>query len=154
MRRFSSIVLALCTVACAKDVVGPRSGVTLLVTNGTCVAGHCDSLRVLAFPSNQPITPGGYWSLDLGLLTTSQTCFTLPPSANFYIISAPVRSSADTTTITWTSGMPLSLGVLSPSSSTIQATPATAAFVPANAAGWSITFPTGSRVTSSSTCTP
>src|SRR5487761_1964022 len=113
MRRFFSIVLAAGVMACAKDVVGPRAGVTLLVTNGPCAAGHCDSLRVLAFPSNQPLTPGGYWSLDLGVMSTSQECFTLPPTAHFYVIAEPARSSADTTTFTWTSGMPLSLGVLS-----------------------------------------
>jgi len=60
--------------------------VTLLVTNGTCQGGHCDSLRVLDFPSNQPLTPGGYWSLDLGLITASEACFTLPPTAAFHVI--------------------------------------------------------------------
>jgi hypothetical protein len=154
MKRVLPIVLAVTVVACGKEVVGPRSGVTLLVTNATCLTGPCDSLRVLAFPSDQPNTPGGYWSLDLGVMTTSQACFTLPPSAHFYVISEPVRSSADTTTFTWTSGMPLSLGAFSPSSSTIQASPTTTAFVPSNAAGWSITFPTGSQATPSSSCTP
>src|SRR5689334_3365119 len=56
---------------------------TVLVTNGTCVDAHCDSLRVLAFPSNQPRTPAGFWSLDLGVLADRQGCFTLPPSATF-----------------------------------------------------------------------
>jgi hypothetical protein len=44
--------------------------------------------------------------------------------------------------------------VTSPSSSTIQASPSTTAFVPANAAGWSITLPTGSQAAQSSSCTP
>ena len=101
MKRVLSIVLAVTVVACGKEIVGPRSGVTLLVTNGTCLAGHCDSLRVLAFPSDLPNTPGGPWKLDLGVMTTSQECFVLPPSANFYV---------NTTTFTWTTLVPLSLG--------------------------------------------
>ncbi len=87
MRRLLWIAAATLLVACAKDVVGPRSGVTLLVTNATCTAGACDSVRILAFPSNQPNTPGGPWSVDLGVMTTPQKCFALPPSAKFYVIA-------------------------------------------------------------------
>jgi hypothetical protein len=46
MKRVLSIVLAVTVVACGKEVVGPRSVVmTLLVTNSTCQAGHCDLNR-------------------------------------------------------------------------------------------------------------
>lgn len=151
MRR---LLLALATVsiaACGKDALAPRAGVTLLVTNASCVTGPCDSLTILAFPSNQPDTPGGLWSLDLGTMTTSQKCFVLQPSAHFYVISEP---AADTTTFTWTTLMPLSLGALPPSASRLQAGPSTSAFIPANEAGWSITLPTDSLAKPSAACTP
>jgi hypothetical protein len=141
------------TISCS-STVEPRSGVTLLVTNGTCQGGHCDSLRVLGFPSNQPLTPGGLWSLDLGLITASQACLTLPPTAAFHVIGMRGDGTADTTTFTWTSAKSLSLGALPPSSSRFQAGPSTTAFVPASAAGWRITVPDGSQATPSSVCTP
>ncbi len=146
--------LPLLAVLSCSSIVEPRAGVTLLVTNGTCLAGRCDSLRVLGFPSKQPLTPGGFWSLDLGLITTSQACLTLPPSATFRVIGVGGDGTADTITYTWTSAKALSLGAQPPSSSRIQASPSTTAFVPANAAGWRVTFPTGSQATPSSVCTP
>ena len=146
VRRFLSILLAVSVVvACAKDIIAPRAGVTLLVTNATCATGPCDSLRILAFPSDQPNTPAGLWSLDLGVMTTSQECFVLPPSANFYV---------NTTTFTWTTLVPLSLGAQPPSAGVLFAGPATTAFIPANAAGWSITFPRDSVAAPSPSCTP
>jgi hypothetical protein len=141
------------TISCSGSIE-PRSGVTLLVTNGTCQGGHCDSLRVLGFPSNQPLTPGGFWSLDLGLITASEACFTLPPTAVFRVIGVAADGTRDTTTFTWTSAKSLALGAQPPSSSRLQANPSTTAFVPASAAGWRITVPGGSQATPSSTCTP
>lgn len=151
MRRLLLAIASVAIVACGKDSLAPRSGVTLLVTNATCLTGTCDSLTVLAFPGNQPDTPGGLWSLDLGTMTTSQKCFVLQPSAHFYVISEP---SADTTTFTWTTLMPLSLAALPPSANRLQADPSTTAFTPANEAGWSITLPTDSLATPSAACTP
>src|SRR6266511_6022809 len=142
--RGAAALVLLAGLACS-STLEPRTGITLLVTNGTCLTGRCDSLEVLAFPSNQPHTPGGFWSVDLGLLTTPEACFTLPPSATFRVIGVSADGSRDTTIFTWTTADPLSLGVQAPSDSRIQASPTTVAFVPANAAGWSITFPTGSR---------
>jgi hypothetical protein len=154
LRSLGTILLVLfVTVACS-TAVEPRSGVTLLVTNGTCQGGHCDSLQVLGFPSNQPLTPGGFWSLDLGLITASQACFTLPPSAAFHVIGVRGDGTADTTTFTWTIAKSLSLGALPPSSSRFQASPSTTAFLPASAAGWRITVPSGSQASPSSVCTP
>lgn len=151
--RWTLSLIVVATLACSSSLE-PRSGVTLLVTNGTCQAGHCDSLRVLGFPSNQPNTPGGEWSLDLGLITTSQACFTLPPTAVFYVIGVREDGGADTTSFSWTNAKSLSLGTLSPSSSRISASPSTTSFVPADAAGWQITVPGGSQPTSSSACAP
>ena len=143
----------LLTIACSGSVE-PRSGVTLLVTNASCQAGRCDSLRVLGFPSNQPNTPGGLWSVDLGLVTTSEACLVVPPSAAFHVIGMRTDGTADTTTYTWTSAKSLSLGALPASSSRIQAGPSISPFVPAGEAGWRITVPTGSQASPSSACKP
>ena len=51
--------------ACSVFDEAPRP-VSLLVTNATCNPGPCTAIRVLAFPDDQPRTPGGLWSLDLG----------------------------------------------------------------------------------------
>src|SRR5258708_18932290 len=111
----SLLLFVLFVAACGNDLASPgaRAGITLLVTNSTCANGHCDSLRVLGFPSNQPNTPGGFWEVNIGLITTAQACVTFPPSAHFYVIRYPPKSSADTTTFAWTTGMPLSLGAYS-----------------------------------------
>ena len=154
VRSLGAVPLLLFTALSCSSSVEPQSDVTLLVTNGTCVSGRCDSLEVLGFPSNQPATPGGFWSIDLGLITSSQACFTLPASATFHVIGEHGDGTADTLTYTWTSASSLALGAQPPSSSRIQASPSTTAFVPADAAGWGITFPTGSRATPSSACTP
>ena len=153
-RWLDAVPLILFVIVSCSSATEPRSGVTLLVTNGTCQGGQCDTLRVLGFPSNQPGTPGGLWSLDLGLVTTSQACLTLPPSAAFHVIGVRGDGAADTTTFTWTSAKSLSLGAQPPSSSRLQASPSTDPFVPASAAGWRITVPGGSQATPSSVCTP
>ena len=124
----------------------------LLVTNATCTSGTCDPLEVLAFPSDQPLTPGGYWSLDLGLITTPQACFTIPTSAKFLIVAVNPDSSRDTTTITWTSVIPVSLGAIPPSGNRIVARPSTSDFVPSSSPGWSITLPSGSGASPSTAC--
>lgn len=160
MERMSSIVLVgfvSLAAACGNEIASPgtgRSGITLLVTNSTCASGRCDSLQVRGFPNNQPDTPGGLWSIDLGLITTSQACFTLPATAKFYVIQEPTRSSADTTTYTWTSAIPLSLGAYSPSTNFIMVNPITSSFVPADSPGWSIAVPGDKKATASSACTP
>jgi hypothetical protein len=154
VRFLGPVPLLLFAALSCSAIAEPRTGVTLLVTNETCRSGRCDSLEVLAFPSNQPNTPGGLWSVDLGLITTPQACFTLPPSASFHVIGVHGNGTTDTITYTWTSAKSLSLGAQPPSSSRIQASPSTAAFVPTNAAGWRITFPTGSQATPSAVCTP
>jgi len=142
------ISLLLGALGCS-STVQPRAGVTLLITNGTCETGPCAPLQILGFPSNQPHTPGGFWSVDLGLVSASSACLTLPPSATFRVTDA---STGATTTYTWTTANGFSLGALQPPASRIQATPSTGAFVPANAAGWSVTLPAGSQVSPSQAC--
>ena len=137
------------------STVQPRAGVTLLVTNGSCETGQCAPLQILGFPSNQALTPGGFWSIDLGIVTTPWACLTFPPAATFRVIGVSNDGSkADTTTFTWTTASPLSLGAQSPSASRIMAQPSTGAFVPASGPGWSATLPGGSRVFPTQVCAP
>lgn len=140
--------------ASCSSTVEPRSGVTVLVTNETCEAGACGSLEVLAFPGRQPNTPGGLWSIDLGTITTSQACFEIPPSSTFRIVGVNDNGATDTTTITWTNDESLALGTYPPPVSRLDAAPTTTAFVPANAAGWSVSLPSGSLTAQPSACSP
>jgi hypothetical protein len=155
MRTTAALVcLVIGTLGCS-STVEPRAGVTLLITNGTCETGQCAPLQILGFPSNQPHTPGGFWSIDLGLITAPSVCLTFPPSATFRVIGVSNDgTTADTTTYTWTTAISLSLGVQSPSASRIMAAPSTNAFVPASNAGWSVTMPSGSHVSPTQTCSP
>jgi len=142
--------LLLALLACSSPTE-PVSGITMLVTNSTCRLGMCDTVRVLGFPTNQPLTPGGYWSLDLGLVAGPSVCLTLPPSAEFHVVDV---STADTTTFTWTTADSLSLGSQPPGAPLLFAMPSTTAFVPERAAGWSVTLPGGPGVVPASACTP
>ena len=145
--------LLLTALACSSSVE-PRSNVRLLVTNGTCGSSSCSPLQVLAFPSNQPRTPGGLWSIDLGLITAPSACLTLPSSATFRVIGVSNDGTkGDTTTFAWTTAVPLSLGAQPPSASRIFAAPTTSSFVPATAPGWSATLP-GPSVSPTQACTP
>lgn len=150
--RGAAVLLTLAGLACS-SVADPKADITLFVTNDSCLSGHCDSLEVLGFPSNQPLTPGGYWSIALGLLTTSEACLKLPPDATFRVIGVNDDGTRDTTTFTWTSAVPLALGAIPPSGRRIMARPSTTAFVPAASPGWSITLPNGSQPSSGSACT-
>ena len=146
--------LSFCWAAasgCSTSIVEPSkdAGVTITVKNTTCGAGYCTPLRVVAFPGNQPLTPGGYWSIDLGLITTASACVTLPPTATFTVTNGATGAK---TTYTWTSGDPISLGTISESASRIQASPTTDSFIPINASGWSFDMP-GSSVKAGSACT-
>ena len=147
-----AVVLLVVAVLACSSVVDPKSDITLLVTNSSCLKGRCDSLEVLGFPSNQPLTPGGFWSIDLGLLTTPKACFKLPPAATFRVIGVNDDGTRDTTTFTWTTVAPLALGVQAPSGFRTQASPSTTAFVPATSAGWSITLPSESHASSGPPC--
>ena len=143
-------VLCMVAIACSSSVsVEPSQSVTLQVTNQTCSPGPCTPLQILAFPSNQPNTPGGLWSLDLGMVTGASACLTIPASATFR-----VTGPGATTTYTWKSAIPLSLGTLPPTEPRLQARPSTGTFIPGNASGWSVTLPGASLPTPSGACTP
>ena len=119
---------------------------------GHSAASAAVERRFVRGPARWP-TPGGFWSVDLGLIATPQACSTLPASATFHVIGEHGDGTADTLTYTWTNASSHALGAQPPSSSRIQASPSTTAFVPADAAGWRITVPTGSKATPSSVCT-
>lgn len=125
-----------------------HSHVSLMVNNGTCTGGTCSAVDVLAFPKNQPHTPGGMWSIDLGTVSTATACLTLPASAQF-VVAGP--TTADT--LTWTLDDALALGSIPVGGSRLQATPSTGEFQPAVAAGWVATLP-GSDLTADSACAP
>jgi len=149
LRRLIAISpLMLAVVSCSSSLE-PKSDVTLLVTNGSCDPGPCRAQQVLAFPSNQPNTPGGDWFVDLGTMTGPQLCVTIPISATF-VVSGP----GETTKFVWNTAKPVALGVEAPSESRFEASPSTSAFVPATAAGWSITLPGGGRAVQGPACTP
>ena len=149
-----SLPLLLGVFACSSPVE-PRSGITLLVTNRPCQAGQCAAVRVLGFPSNQPLTPGGNWSLDLGLLTGPSACLSIPASGIFRVIGVSSDGTkADTTTYNWTSADRFSLGAQPESASRFTAAPSTGEFVPSGAAGWSVTLPGAGPISSGPACVP
>jgi hypothetical protein len=99
---------------------------------------------VLAFPGNQPNTPGGLWSFDLGAVTGASACLTIPPSAAFTVNADTVER--------WTTSSPLSIGLVTPGQSAIQAAPSTGTFVPAHAAVWSVSLPGNAAPVPSADC--
>ena len=146
--RVQLLALVALVTGCSSPV-GPSghatytSGVPLLVINGNCVAGQCTPLRVLAFPGQdrQPGTPGGLWSLDLGVVSQPQTCLFIPPSAIFRIIGQNGNGTADTLAIRWTSENPLSLAAVPLSANLSTAQPSTGDFTPATESTWHVTLP-------------
>jgi hypothetical protein len=114
------------------------TNVPILVSNATCAAGPCRAIRVLAFPLNQPRTPGGSWSIELGTLATSSACFAIPPESKFLIVDATAH---DTVVVRWTSRDSVALGTLAPEESRLQASPSTGYFVPQHERGWGVELP-------------
>lgn len=145
-------LFVVAAVACSSSVA-PRADVTLLVTNETCASGTCDSLELFLFPVAQPNTPGGLWHLDVGEITGPQTCFTLPGNSQFLIIGENADGSSDTSTVSWSNAQGIRLGTWPPHTPSLQALPSTQIFVPARAAGWSISLPSSKVATASKACT-
>jgi hypothetical protein len=99
-------------------------------------------MRVLAFPQNQPRTPGGWWSIDLGTVTTATACVRIPPSAHFTINDVSTGTSV---VVRWTSRDSLALGSWAPSGERFTATPSTEWFVPQRARAWRVALPGSAR---------
>ena len=142
----------------ADQYTGPQ--VTLLVTNGSCQGGHCDSIDVRLFPQHELETPAGFWSVSLGIVTGAQACLTVPMSEIQRVIgpvtkvttnpdgteSYAVGDHPDTTIAEWTPKLAASLGGGPPFSLIQDRAPSTDEFVAATAPGWSVTLPGGQPV--------
>jgi len=133
----SGAALLILLAGCS-DGTGPVLPSKLLVTNTSCAAGPCLTFEVLAFPENQPNTPGGLWSLDLGGVTGTSACLTIPASAAFTITDA---GSGAKRVVRWTTAQRASIGFVTSSQSRLQASPSTGAFVAAHSAVWSVALP-------------
>ncbi|HKW00530.1 MAG TPA: hypothetical protein VJN96_11935 [Vicinamibacterales bacterium] len=128
---------------------GPHPSVTVLVTNASCQASPCATIRVLGFPQKQPQTPGGLWSIDLGIVDAQSACLSLPESRSFTVTDA---STGRSTSIVWTTDDPIALGTVPSSRSLVFAEPSTPEFVPAAAPGWTATLPGATAVTPGTAC--
>lgn len=141
-------VVAFLASACS-STLAPRDDVKLLVTNRSCDTGPCTPLRVLGFPRDQPNTPGGFWSIDLGVVTGPTACLTLPASREFTVTEVP---SGKTTVHRWTTADGLSLGAQPSSASPLFATPSTSEFIPTSRPAWKVTFPGSAEAAPSAAC--
>lgn len=155
--RWSAVyALVLATGGCqGNEVTRPAAmSPTLLVTNGSCLGGHCDTIVVLGFPTDNPATPAGLWSIDFGRVTTPTACITLPPADTARVIGPRNGGIVDTITYSWTPAKSLSIGSIAPSGNRFMALPTTAAFVPTSAAGWRVDLPGGRQAVADSACRP
>jgi len=133
------VCLPLMLVAFACDsATAPSTPATIYVTNSTCSSGECSSFEVLAFPSNQPLTPGPMWSLKLGTISSGGACLSLPVADT---LRATDAGTGQTTLYVWTSDKPVALGAVEVGQSAVGATPSTREFVPSAAQGWRISLP-------------
>jgi hypothetical protein len=148
-RTLVSLLLLLAGSGCSST--GPLPTVTLLVTNTTCNTGPCTPLQILGFPSNNPSTPGGLWSIALGTVLGPSACFVLPPADTASVTDV---GTGRTTYYVWTVESALELGSLSNPSGRFQAQPSTGPFVPVDSRGWSAEFPGGTAVSTTHACTP
>lgn len=150
---FAVPLLALAALSCS-TAVAPRGTITLRVANGTCALGECSTREVLAFPANQPSTPGGAWSFDLGTVTGSNLCVTIPVADTFRVIGVQPNGVTDTALTIWTAAMPLALSMRDSGADPFTATPSTAGFVPDDASGWGIRLPQDTAAQPAAPCTP
>lgn len=144
--------IALLASACSSSLEPvPRDDVRLLVTNRSCDPGPCTPLRIFGFPNDQPHTPGGLWSIELGVVSGPTACFVLPASRAFTITEEP---SGKQTIHRWTTADGLALGAQTLTDNRLLATPSTGEFVPASTLAWSVAFPGPSEALPASTCAP
>lgn len=144
-RWLACLVLAL--AACSRGVELDRQ-VTLSVENTACAA-TCPPLHILAFPAKQPATPGGLWSVEVGTATAPTECFVMPSTASF-TVSGP---NGVEQVYTWTPADSVAIGYASDGNRMV-AVPATHAFVPLAADGWSVRLPANTAVVATDRCAP
>lgn len=180
------VISAIGASGCA-DANSPRPLPTLLVTNATCDAGRCGTLELRAFVWKFEI-PQLVWGFELvSYVPPGRTCLTFPASWKLTVIGPNNEGRVDTAITNWTprDHTPIFLIALD---STYFRTPLdsaqldsmysatwpfdgvapgsvgeTADFAPADAPGWSVTFPTrgapnrnegGAPIASGEACKP
>ena len=146
-----SLALLLLTAAsCSVLEDSEPQEIGLLVTNTTCAGDVCTPIRVRAFPDNQPLWPGGPWSIDLGVVSTRTACLKLPATSEAHLN----RGEEGSRTWYWTTARGTSLGSQDPGDGWPWASSSTPSFVPADAEGWRVSLPGDGAPVPSGPCTP
>ena len=143
------LTLAIAFLPACGSTTAPGSGVTILVTNETCIAGPCPPLEIHGFVPKFSVPGQPPWGfLDIGTVTAASTCLRLPASHTL-TVTGP-NGAAD---LTWTVADPIILTAIDRERA-LQGT--TDEFVPADAPGWTIGFGGSSQgtPTASSACNP
>jgi len=146
---FSIATTAL--LAACSSTTAPGPPVTLLVTNASCSTGQCLPLEIRGFVPKFAVPgqpPAGF--LVLGVVDGASACLTFPLTQTLTI-----TGPSDVTKITWTTADPVS--VTASNGGPLFIVGATGQFVPANASGWSVTFPDGSgsaHLAATGSCSP
>lgn len=183
-----ALIFALAMVSDCSSLTAPRPLPTVLVTNTMCDAAHCGTLEIRAFVWKFTV-PQQPWGLEvLGYVRPGQACLTFPASWPFSIIGPDSTGRIDTTTITWTPNDTIPIYLIAVDSTFFHSqldsaqidsvqrgiwpfdgvasgsVGETGNFVPGDAPGWSITFPSppgaptlfqgGVRITADSVCKP
>ena len=150
--RHLAMPLVMAMAACASPIIDSvPEHVVLAVRNTTCDPGPCQAIRVLGFPQQQPRTPGGAWSLDLGVVSTATACLIIPASAQFTVTEASTGAVAVTD---WTAYDSLTLASWSPTEPRFTAGPTTSAFVPGRANAWDVSLPGTTAPVPAAPCAP
>ena len=152
-RRMAPVLLVVAAIACSSTPLEPLRSVSILLTNATCNPGPCTPMRVRAFPQHleRPPTPGGLWTIDLGIVTGASLCVVLPPTVTSRVGDG---TSGGTTEYVWSTRDSVALGIFPVSAPFFSATPSTERFVPERAAGWTVVLPGDARAMPGAACTP
>lgn len=135
--------------ACSSNTE-PTTQTTLRVLNTTCAAGTCAAVYVVAFPNKQPRTPGGLWRLTLGTVAGVSGGLEIPPVATFTVTEEPGGRQVVTR---WSITDSLQLG-LTTTPPNLMSSPTTPSFRPASSPGWTIDYPSSTRVDAAPACQP
>jgi hypothetical protein len=161
-----ALVISAIGASGCSDATSSRPLPTLLVTNATCDVGRCSTLELRAFVWKFTF-PQLVWGFELvSYVPPGRTCLTFPASWKLRVIGPDNTGRVDTTTFSWSplDKTPIFLIALDStffhtSLDSAQADSVyrgtwpfdgiapgsvgeTADFAPADAPGWSVTFPT------------
>lgn len=140
----SVLAIVSCAAVGCSASFEPQGVPTLLVVNATCDSGPCRTLYVSAFVPKWrvPQPPAGY--MDLGVARSQLTCFAFPRSRTL-----TVRGDGDTVSLVWMLSDGLYVNAIDSARQDSGGSYAsfwvgtTARFVPADARGWTVRFPSG-----------